>query len=40
MATGPHRPGFYLGILVAGFVAGGALTAEAGAELLARELVR
>jgi hypothetical protein len=22
----PHRPGFYLGILVAGFVAGGALT--------------
>ena len=26
MATGPHRPGFYLGILIAGFVAGGALT--------------
>jgi len=25
--AGPHRPGFYLGILVAGFVAGGALTA-------------
>ena len=23
----PHRPGFYLGILVAGFIAGGALTA-------------
>jgi len=27
MATGPHRPGFYFGILIAGFVAGGALTA-------------
>ena len=27
MATGPHRPGFYLGILVAGFLAGGVLTA-------------
>ena len=27
MASGPHRPGFYLGVLVAGFVAGGALTA-------------
>jgi hypothetical protein len=26
MASGPHRPGFYLGILVAGFVAGGVLT--------------
>ena len=26
--AGPHRPGFYLGILVAGFVAGGALTAQ------------
>jgi hypothetical protein len=23
----PHRPGFYLGILIAGFIAGGALTA-------------
>ena len=27
MASGPHRPGFYLGVLIAGFVAGGALTA-------------
>ena len=27
MASGPHRPGFYLGVLVAGFIAGGALTA-------------
>ena len=27
MASGPHRPGFHLGVLVAGFVAGGALTA-------------
>jgi hypothetical protein len=27
MASGPHRPGFYLGILVAGFLAGGFLTA-------------
>ena len=26
MASGPHRPGFYLGVLVAGFIAGGALT--------------
>lgn len=26
MASGPHRPGFYLGVLVAGFVAGGALS--------------
>ena len=25
--AGPHRPGFYLGILVAGFIGGGALTA-------------
>ena len=25
--SGPHRPGFYLGILVAGFIGGGALTA-------------
>ena len=24
--AGPRRPGFYLGVLVAGFVAGGALT--------------
>ena len=27
MASGPHRPGFYLGVLVAGFIAGGAMTA-------------
>jgi hypothetical protein len=27
MASGPHRPGFYLGVLIAGFVAGGFLTA-------------
>lgn len=27
MATGPHRPGFYLGVLVAGFIAGGGLAA-------------
>ncbi len=27
MATGPRRPGFYLGVLIAGFIAGGALTA-------------
>ena len=27
MASGPHRPGFYLGVLVAGFLAGGFLTA-------------
>lgn len=26
MASGPHRPGFYLGVLVAGFIAGGMLT--------------
>ena len=26
MASGPHRPGFYLGVLIAGFVAGGAMT--------------
>lgn len=26
MASGPHRPGFYLGILVAGFIAGGLMT--------------
>jgi len=25
--AGPRRPGFYLGVLVAGFIAGGALTA-------------
>jgi hypothetical protein len=25
MPTGPRRPGFYLGVLIAGFVAGGAL---------------
>jgi hypothetical protein len=27
MASGPHRPGFYLGVLIAGFIAGGVLTA-------------
>jgi hypothetical protein len=27
MASGPRRPGFHLGILVAGFIAGGLLTA-------------
>lgn len=27
MATGPHRPGFYLGVLIAGFFVGGFLTA-------------
>ena len=27
MASGPHRPGFYLGVLVTGFIAGGVLTA-------------
>jgi Domain of unknown function (DUF4321) len=27
MATGPHRPGFYIGVLIAGFIAGGGLTA-------------
>ncbi|HEU4698141.1 MAG TPA: DUF4321 domain-containing protein [Gemmatimonadales bacterium] len=27
MASGPHRPGFYLGILLAGFLSGGFLTA-------------
>ena len=26
MATGPHRPGFYLGVLIAGFIVGGGLT--------------
>lgn len=26
MASGPHRPRFYLGVLVAGFIAGGFLT--------------
>ncbi len=26
MATGPHRPGFYIGVLIAGFVAGGGLS--------------
>jgi hypothetical protein len=29
MASGPHRPGFYLGVLIAGFVTGGLLTALA-----------
>ena len=27
MASGPRRPGFYLGVLIAGFIAGGVLTA-------------
>ena len=27
MASGPRRPGFYLGVLVSGFLAGGFLTA-------------
>jgi hypothetical protein len=27
MASGPRRPGFYLGVLIAGFIAGGALNA-------------
>jgi Domain of unknown function (DUF4321) len=27
MPTGPHRPRFYLGVLVAGFIVGGFLTA-------------
>ena len=27
MASGPHRPGFYVGVLITGFIAGGALTA-------------
>jgi hypothetical protein len=27
MASGPHRPGWYLGVLVTGFLAGGFLTA-------------
>lgn len=27
MASGPHRPGFYLGVLIAGFLVGGFLTA-------------
>jgi hypothetical protein len=27
MPSGPRRPGFYLGVLIAGFVAGGALHA-------------
>ncbi len=26
MPSGPHRPGFYLGILIAGFITGGVLT--------------
>ena len=26
MASGPHRPGFYIGVLVAGFISGGLLT--------------
>jgi hypothetical protein len=27
MASGPHRPRFYIGVLVTGFIAGGFLTA-------------
>jgi hypothetical protein len=27
MASGPHRPGFYIGVLIVGFIAGGGLTA-------------
>lgn len=27
MATGPHRPGFHLGVLIAGFILGGFITA-------------
>jgi hypothetical protein len=27
MAAGPHRPGFYLGVLIVGFIVGGVLTA-------------
>jgi hypothetical protein len=27
MATGPRRPGFYFGVLIAGFLVGGFLTA-------------
>lgn len=27
MASGPHRPGFYLGVLLTGFLAGGFLSA-------------
>ncbi len=30
MASGPHRPGFYLGVLITGFIAGGFLTAFLG----------
>lgn len=30
MAAGPHRPGFYLGVLITGFIAGGFLTAFLG----------
>jgi Domain of unknown function (DUF4321) len=27
MASGPHRPGFYVGVLITGFIAGGFMTA-------------
>ena len=27
MASGPHRPGWYLGVLITGFLTGGFLTA-------------
>lgn len=30
MASGPRRPGFYLGVLITGFIAGGFLTAFLG----------
>ena len=40
MASGPHRPGWYLGVLITGFLTGGFLTAllrrwlpESGREL-------
>lgn len=33
MATGPRRPGYYLGVLIAGFIVGGFLTALLGTVL-------
>ena len=30
MASGPRRPGFYLGVLISGFITGGFLTALLG----------
>ena len=32
MPSGPRRPGFYLGVLIAGFVAGGALNVPGPAD--------